>query len=216
MSRSLSAAATRSTVVSFLGGAGSAEGGVDGCTIFESRSVVTVSVTVVVPKSASVRRMVPEIGTCGSGASGVIGVVIVISVKEESTARWREKWKGSRMRLPLELLPTTSWDVKVWELGGEELVGVAPGSMDGSCVAIRLDIVEGEVWTRAVHDFVSSVAEEGRVAMVQKREVEGRGIVQGVEMVDKGGGGRRRRRWLGVIGERERERESAESDKGGR
>ena len=57
-----------------------------------------------------------------------------------------------------------------------------------------------------MHDFVSSVATEGRVAVVQKREVEGRGIVQGVAMVDEGGGGRRRRRWLGVMGERERVR----------
>ena len=50
---------------------------------------------------------------------------------------------------------------------------------------------------------MSSVSTEGRVAVVQKREVEGRGIVQGVAMVDEGGGGRRRRRWLGVMGERE-------------
>ena len=76
-------------------------------------SVVTVSVTVVVPKSACVRRMVPEIGTGGWGASVAVRVVIVISVKVVSTARWREKWKGSRMRLPLLLLPTRSWDVKV-------------------------------------------------------------------------------------------------------
>ena len=40
-----------------------------------------------------------------------------------------------------------------------------------------------------MHDFVSSVATEGRMAVVQKREVEGRGIVQ------EGCGGRRRR-WL--------------------
>ena len=52
---------------------------------------------------------------------------------------------------------------------------------------------------------MSSVSTEGRVAVVQKREVEGRGIVQGVAMVDEGGGVRRRRRWLGVMGGRERE-----------
>ena len=157
------------------------------------------SVTVVVPKSASVKRMVPEIGTDGSEASGVIGVVIVIPVKVGSTARWREKWKGSMMRLPLLLLPTRSWDVKVWELGGEEVVGAAPGRREGSDAVIRFAIVEGSVWTRDVHDFVSSVATEGRIAVVQMREVEGRGIVQG------GGDGRRRRWWLCVMGgERER------------
>ena len=57
-----------------------------------------------------------------------------------------------------------------------------------------------------VHDFVSSVATEGRIAVVQKREVEGKGIVHGGEaVVDEGGGGRRRRRWLCVMGGRERE-----------
>jgi len=66
----------------------------------------TVSVTLVVPKSACVRRMVPKIGTGGEGASVAVRVVIVISVKAGLTARWREKRKGSRMRLPLLLLPT--------------------------------------------------------------------------------------------------------------
>ena len=57
-----------------------------------------------------------------------------------------------------------------------------------------------------MHDFVSSVSTEGRVAVVQKREVEGRGIVHGGDAVaDEGGRGKRRRMWLGVIGERERE-----------
>ena len=83
--------------------------------------------------------------------------------------------------------------VKQW-IVGEELVGTPPGRRDGSRIVIRLEIVEGSVWTRAVHDFVKSVAVEGRVAVVQKRSVEGRGIVQG------GGGGRRRRRWLCVTG----------------
>ena len=40
-----------------------------------------------------------------------------------------------------------------------------------------------------MHDFVSSVVTEERIAVVQKREVEGRGIVQ------EGGGSRRRRWW---------------------
>ena len=47
-----------------------------------------------------------------------------------------------------------------------------------------------------VHDFVSSVATEGRIAVVQKREVEGRGIVQEGRqwqtkevVADEGGGG---------------------------
>ena len=40
-----------------------------------------------------------------------------------------------------------------------------------------------------MHDFVSSVATEERVAVVQKREVEGRGIVQEGTVVDEGGGG---------------------------
>ena len=137
------------------------------------------SVTVVVPKSASVKRMVPEIGSGGSEVSVVVRVVIVISVKVGSTARWREKWKGSRMLLPLLLLPTRSCDVKVWELGGEEVVWAVPGRREGSDAVIRFAIVEGSVWTRDVHDFVSSVATEGRIAVVQKREVEGRGIVQG-------------------------------------
>ena len=54
-----------------------------------------------------------------------------------------------------------------------------------------------------MHDFVSSVATEERVAVVQKREVVGRGIVHGGEAVaDEGGGGRRRRMWLYVMGER--------------
>jgi len=149
----------------------------------------TVSVTVVVPKSACVRRMVPEIGTGGEGASVAVRVVIVISVKAGLTARWREKRKGSRVRLPLLLLPTMSCDVKVWELGGEEVVGAAPGRREGSDAVIRFAIVEGSVWTRDVHDFVSSVATEERVAVVQKREVEGRGIVQEGTVVDEGGGG---------------------------
>jgi len=68
--------------------------------------------------------------------------------------------------------------VKQW-IVGEELVGTPPGRRDGSRIVIRLEIVEGSVWTRAVHDFVKSVAVEGRVAVVQKRSVEGRGIVQG-------------------------------------
>ena len=143
--------------------------------------------------------------------------MIVISVKVGLAARWREKRKGSRMRLPLLLLRTRSCDVKVWELGGEEVVGAAPGRRDGSDAVIRFAIVEGSVWTRDVHDFVSSVSTEGRIAVVQKREVEGRGIVHGGEAVaDEGGGGRRRRRWLCVMGERERERESAERDERGR
>ena len=47
-----------------------------------------------------------------------------------------------------------------------------------------------------MHDFVSSVTTEERVAVVQKREVEGRGIVQEGRrwqtkevVVDEGGGG---------------------------
>ena len=104
-----------------------------------------VMMTLVVPKSACVRRMVPEIGTGGSGALVVVRVVIVISVKAGLTARWRERRKGSRMRLPLLLLPTMRCDVKVWELGGEELVGAAPGRRDGSDAVIRFVIVEGSV-----------------------------------------------------------------------
>ena len=116
-----------------------------GCTVFGLLPVVTVSVTVVVPKSACVRRMVPEIGTGGWGALAVVRVVIVISVKVGSTARWREKRKGSRMLLPLLLLPTRSCDVKVWELGGEEVVWAVPGRRDGSDAVIRFAIVEGSV-----------------------------------------------------------------------
>ena len=44
---------------------------------------------------------------------------------------------------------------------------------------IILEIVEGGGWMRNVHDFVSSVTTEPRVVVIQKREVEGRGIVQG-------------------------------------
>ena len=116
-----------------------------GCTVFGLLPVVTVSVTVVVPKSACVRRMVPEIGTGGEGSLAEVRVVIVISVKVVSTARWREKRKGWRMRLPLLLLPTMSCDVKVWELGGEEVVGAAPGRREGSDTVIRFAIVEGSV-----------------------------------------------------------------------
>ena len=113
----------------------------------------TVSVTVVVPKSACVRRMVPEIGTGGEGAEGAegasvafIGVVIIISVKAGLMARWREKRKGSRMCLPLLLLPTMSCDVKVWELGREEeVVWAAPGRREGSDAVIRFAMVEGSV-----------------------------------------------------------------------
>ena len=70
------------------------------------------------------------------------------------TARWREKRKGSRMRLPLFLLPTRSLDVKEWVLGREELVGAAPGSREGSSVLIMSKIVDGSVWTRLEHDFI--------------------------------------------------------------
>jgi len=111
-------------------------------------SVVTVSVTVVVPKSACVRRMVPEIGTGGEGTLVAVRVEIdiVISVTVVSTARWREKRKGSRMRLPLLLLPTMSCDVKVWELGREEeVVWAAPGRREGSDAVIRFAMVEGSV-----------------------------------------------------------------------
>ena len=118
-----------------------------GCTVFRLLPVVTVSVTVVVPKSACVRRMVPEIGTGGEGTLVAVRVeiVIVVSVKVVSMVMWREKRKGLRMRLPLLLLPTRSWDVKVWELGGEEVVGAAPGRREGSEVVIRFAIVEGSV-----------------------------------------------------------------------
>ena len=74
-------------------------------------------------------------------------------------------------------------------MGGEEVVGAAPGRSEGSEAVIRFAIVDGSVWTRDVHDFVSSVATEERVALVQKREVEGRGIVQRGEEADEGGGG---------------------------
>ena len=94
----------------------------------------------------------PEIGTGGEGTGGsgtlvAVRVVIdiVISVTVVSTARWKEKRKGLRMRLPLLLLPTRSCDVKVWELGGEELVGAAPGRSEGSEEVIRFAIVEGSV-----------------------------------------------------------------------
>jgi len=164
----------------------------DGCKAFGSQSVVTVSVTLVVPKLASVRRMVPEIGTGGEEESVAVKVVIVISVNVGFAARWMEKRKGSRMRLPLLLLRTRSWDMKVWVAlvqSREEVVGAAPGSREGSEEVIRFAIVDGSVWTRDVHDFVSSVATEERVALVQKREVEGRGIVQRGEEADEGGGG---------------------------
>ena len=42
-----------------------------------------------------------------------------------------------------------------------------PGRRVGSCVVNIAEIVEGSVWMRLAHDFVSSVAEDGRVAMVQ-------------------------------------------------
>ena len=90
----------------------------------------------------------PEIGTGGSGTLVAVRVEIdiVISVIVVSTARWREKRKGSRMRLPLLLLPTMSCDVKVWELGGEEVVGAAPpGMREGREAMIKFAIVEGSV-----------------------------------------------------------------------
>jgi len=49
----------------------------------------------------------------------------------------------------------------------ELVVNTEPGRRVGSCVVNMAEIVEGSVWTRLVHDFVSSVAEEDRVAMVQ-------------------------------------------------
>ena len=71
--------------------------------------------------------------------------------------------------------------VKEWvvreEFVGTTLEGAEPGRRVGNCVVIMSEIVEGSVWTRLVHDFVSFVGGEGRVAMVQKRSLEGRGMV---------------------------------------
>jgi len=49
----------------------------------------------------------------------------------------------------------------------EFVVNMEPGKRVESCAVNILEIVEGSVWTRLVHDFVSSVAEEGRVVMIQ-------------------------------------------------
>jgi len=49
----------------------------------------------------------------------------------------------------------------------EFVVNMEPGKRVESCAVNILEIVEGSVWTRLVHNFDSSVAEEGRVVMVQ-------------------------------------------------
>ena len=108
----------------------------------------------------------------------------MIEVKERPsavTAKVKMYFRVVNTGLPEAVEDVRALWVKEWvareEFVGAALVGTEPGRRVGNCVVIMSEIVEGSVWTRLVHDFVSSVGGEGRVAMVKKRSLEGRGMV---------------------------------------
>ena len=86
------------------------------------------------------------------------------------TARLKVYFRVVNTGLPEAVEEVRALWVKEWIVRGElvrgelvrgELVEAEPGRRVGSCVMIISEIVEGSVWTRLVHNFVSSVAGEG-------------------------------------------------------
>jgi len=99
---------------------------------------------------------------------------VALSASSKTSSMIEAKERPSTVTVKLKVyfrvvntgLPEAVEDVRaLWVK--ELVVNTEPGRRVGSCVVNMAEIVEGSVWTRLVHDFVSSVAEEGRVAMVQ-------------------------------------------------
>jgi len=97
----------------------------------------------------------------------------MVEVKERPsavTAKVKMYFRVVNTGLPEAVEEVRALWVKEWVVREDfveaELVGAEPGRRVGNCAVIMLEIVGRSVWTRLVHDFVSSVAGEGRVAMV--------------------------------------------------
>ena len=151
--------------------------------LLEARSTLALMVTLVVSKGSDSRVKWPcTSANVASSASSMTSSMVEVNERPSAvTVKVKMYFKVVYTGLPeaveeVRALCVKEWDA--WAVRGE-VVGAAPGSRDGSCVVIMLEIIEGSVWTRLVHNFVSSVAEEGRMVMVQKMSAEGRGIVGG-------------------------------------
>jgi len=100
------------------------------------------------------------------------------------TARLKVYFRVVNTGLPEAVEEVRALWVKEWIVRGElvrgelvrgELVEAEPGRRVGSCVMIISEIVEGSVWTRLVHNFVSSVAGEGGHGIEEVSRGEGHG-----------------------------------------
>ena len=144
---------------------------------FLTRRVAVVLIPSLLAASCTLALMVTLVVSKGEGSRVIwpcTSANVASSASSVSSSMVEAKERPSVVTVKLKMyfrvvntgLPEAVEDVRaLWVK--ELVVNTEPGRRVGSCVVNMAEIVEGSVWTRLVHDFVSSVAEEGRVAMVQ-------------------------------------------------